>query len=497
MSVVRRVGKKGVRFAIRYYGPDGRQRWETIGPNRKEAELVLAQRLVEVRSGKFPILRRRQRLTFAVFAEEWRVKHLPLVRASAADRYRSTLKYQLMPAFGDRLLSGITETVVQAWIADVVRAGHYAPKSVNGAIALLKQLLAAAVRWGYLPSNPIAGVRKLKIPRRNLPLWTPAELRKFLLAAPEAWRPVWIVAVFCGLRPGELQPMRWQGGKDCNWPDFTANKLHVTCAYEAKTKTLGAPKTDQSVRDVDMPPTVRAVLEAVPTRAAGGLVFPRPDGRMFSRSAMDDAWQGTLKAAGARRIRPYDLRHTFASLLIAAGKNALYIARQMGHHSAGFTFDTYGHLMDSIPRRQVEWIDEIVFPEGFAAALKLHLDGAPQGAAPCSDVQPSEGLERSPDAVSDSVVQSGAAPCVAEGGRFELPRGRPLAVFKTAAIVHSAIPPVASIASAPCGSPVAPRGLGPYDPKAQPTGHTRRSAGGRRCLCSSRWSNSRRKGRNS
>ena len=411
MSVVRRGGK----WCIRYYGPDGRQRWETISPNRKEAETVLHQRLYEVRSGKFPILRRHQRVTFAAFAKEWQEKHLPRMRASAADRYRTTLHHQLLPAFGEHVLSGITEAVVQTWVADAVRTGHYAPKTINGAIALLTQILTTAVRWGHLPSHSLAGVRKLRLPRRDLPLWTPAELRRFLLAAPDAWQPVWLVAVFCGLRPGELQAMRWQDG---NWPDFTTNKIHVTCGYEAKSKVLGAPKTDRFVRDVDMPPTVREVLKSLPSRPAHGLVFPRADSRMFSRSTMEKAWAHTIAAAQVRLIRPYDLRHTFASLLIAAGKNPLYVARQMGHHSAGFTLDTYGHLMESLPPRQVEWIDEIVFPEGFAAALKLHLDAAPQGAAACSQRQRPEGLQPSPDAVSGGLVQPGAAGCFGGGGEI-------------------------------------------------------------------------------
>ena len=63
-------------------------------------------------------------------------------------------------------------------------------------------------------------------------------------------------------------------------------------------------------------------------------------------------------------------RHTFASLLIAAGKNPLYVARQMGHYLAGFTLDTYEHLMEALPRRQVEFIDEIVSPRGG----RLHLN---------------------------------------------------------------------------------------------------------------------------
>lgn len=91
----------------------------------------------------------------------------------------------------------------------------------------------------------------------------------------------------------------------------------------------------------------------------------------------------------------------------------------MGHYSAGFTLDTYGHLMESVPRARVEWIDEIVFPEGFEAALKLHLRGALRDAAPCSPVQQPEWLESSPGAVPGSVLQSDAAGCMVPRAGFE------------------------------------------------------------------------------
>ena len=124
---------------------------------------------------------------------------------------------------------------------------------------------------------------------------------------------------------------------------------------------------------------------------------------------MKRAWQRTIKATGVRRIRPYDLRHTFASLLITAGRNPLYIARQMGHYSAGFTLDTYGHLMEALSRYQAEWIDELVFPEGWEAALKLHLDGAPEEASGCSSVQSAEAAEPLENKDERNLVQSGAA----------------------------------------------------------------------------------------
>jgi len=74
------------------------------------------------------------------------------------------------------------------------------------------------------------------------------------------------------------------------------------------------------------------------------------------------------------------------------------------------TLTVYGHLMESLPRQQVEWIDELMFPEGFETALNLHLSGAPQGATTCSPAQsgqPSEPLKNQEFAATCSSAQSG------------------------------------------------------------------------------------------
>jgi integrase-like protein len=103
------------------------------------------------------------------------------------------------------------------------------------------------------------------------------------------------------------------------------------------------------------------------------------------------------RAGGVNRIRFHDLRHTYASLLIMAGKHPKYIADQMGHASAAFTLDTYGHLMGRLPVQPVEWIDDLVFPEGLEAALKLHLLGAPNSATRGHPMSDAEGQLAAPD----------------------------------------------------------------------------------------------------
>jgi integrase len=399
VSVVRRGGK----WCIRYYGPDGRQRWETIGPNKKEAETVLHQRLHEVRVGIFPILRRRSRFTFEDHAREWMTTYAKShVRASTEATYRWLLETHLLPEFGTQALTTITPAMIHAYVAGKIE--RLAPKTVNHTLALLREILEAAVEWGRVPSNPARRLRRLPTPRRDLRVWTLAEIRRFLLAAAPRWRPFFTVAVFTGLRLGELQAMTWAGA---NRPNFTTNKIEVTRAYDKRTKTTTVPKSASSVRTVEMVPTVRRLLSS----PGEGLVFSRLTGGTVSRSMLSKAFAQAMDRAKVAPIRFHDLRHTYASLLIAAGKHPKYIAAQLGHASAAFTLDTYGHLMDRLPTCPVEWIDELVFPEGFEAALILHLSGAPQGVSGCSGVQPADDrkpLEIAAEAATCNPVQQGA-----------------------------------------------------------------------------------------
>ena len=411
MGVVRRSDK----WCIRYYGPDGRQRWETIGPNKKEAETVLHQRLYEVRSGVFPILRRRSQITFQKLAEEWVESYAKAhVRPSTLSTYRWLLDYHLLPAFGDRALTTLTPKDIQAYLAEKVQ--QVAPKTVNHGLVLLKEILEAAVAWGRVPTNPAKQVRKAAVPHREATLWTAAEIQRFLVAADDTWRPLFLTAVFTGLRLGELQAMAWTSQ---NRPNFTTNKIEVTCSYNDRTRRLGPPKSERSVRTVDIVPSVRQTLLALQQSETGPLVFSGERGGPMPPSVLARAFHATIKRAGVARIRFHDLRHTFASLLIMAGKHPKYICSQMGHHSAAFTLDTYGHLMDRLPVLPVEWIDDLVFPQGATAALKLHSYGALPAATTSNAVQWPEWLKASSDADPDNLVQSGAAGCVVGGAGLE------------------------------------------------------------------------------
>jgi hypothetical protein len=117
-----------------------------------------------------------------------------------------------------------------------------------------------------------------------------------------------------------------------------------------------------------------------------GRVRPWSRGGAWSRLDNADAFHVPAEAARARRLRVYDCRHVHTPLLIMAGQHVKYIAAQQGHHSAAFTLDTGGHLMDWPPLHPVEWPREPTFPEELEAALELHVSTAPQAASGCVPV---------------------------------------------------------------------------------------------------------------
>ncbi len=268
--------------------------------------------------------------------------------------------------------------------------------------------------WGRLATNPTRGIRKVPIGKREHRVWTLADIRRFLLAADDRWRPFFAVAAFTGLRLGELQALAWEKQ---NRPNFTTNKIEVTCAYNDRTKRLGLPKSERSVRAVEMCPTVRRVLLELRGGSADGLVFPREHGGPLPPSVIGRVFRATTKRAEVVSIRFHDLRRTYASLLILAGKHPKYISAQIGHHSAAFTLDTYGHLMDRLPVTPVEWIDDLVFA-GEAAPI-LHRSGAPSGVSEGHAVQRADTLEPVQDKELSNLVQSGAAGCMVGGAGLE------------------------------------------------------------------------------
>jgi len=180
-------------------------------------------------------------------------------------------------------------------------------------MVVLKEMFKHAVQWGYLDANPAQYAERPRAEDQEMQILTPPEIRRLLDAADEPVRTLLLCAVLTGMRRGELLGLRWED------IDLEGHRLFVRRAlWRGKFVT---PKSRRSRRTIDLAPTLRAALAKFPSRFQGGLVFCSPDGEPINPDTFAQRdWARALRRAELRRIRFHDLRHTYASLLIAQGR---------------------------------------------------------------------------------------------------------------------------------------------------------------------------------
>ena len=365
------IRKRGKQYAIQYYDAAGRRRWETIGPNLHEARQVLAERMWERRNGKFRL--NRQPITMKEFAAKWDVDYVTVqirlgrMKESSAESCRSRSRLHIVPFFGQMRLDEITLPHVREFMKALL-AKELSPKTVLNAMVVLKEMFKHAVQWGYLDANPAQYAERPQAEDQEMQILTPPEIRRLLDAADEPVRTLLLCAVLTGMRRGELLGLRWED------IDLEGHRLFVRRAlWRGKFVT---PKSRRSRRTIDLAPTLRAALAKVPSRFQAGLVFCSPDGEPINPDTFaQQDWTRALRRAGLRRIRFHDLRHTYASLLIAQGAHPKYIQVQLGHASIQTTLDRYGHLMPDAHAAEARKLDRLVFGEnGHGGAVRVTAD---------------------------------------------------------------------------------------------------------------------------
>jgi integrase len=173
-----------------------------------------------------------------------------------------------------------------------------------------------------------------------------------------------VFAALSGLRQGELFALR-----DVNVDGDTASVLVEEGAYKGRaTRT----KTRNGRRRLHLSRVARQALREQllarkPNRA--GLVFPSPSGLMWRKdNFMSRVFRPAAKRARLDGLTFHDLRHTCASLMIAAGANPLEVAAQLGHKDARLVLQRYGHLYPGASERAVRALDEITGASGVGEA---------------------------------------------------------------------------------------------------------------------------------
>lgn len=263
--------------------------------------------------------------------------------------YANAYNNHIYPHLGQIKLRAITPRVIEEWRSTLEDNGVGAP-SIRTAMVVLQSCLTRAVVYGEIPTNPVQLVRKPKKERKSaVRPFTPLEIESIrsVLIERKRFRDATFVSVlaYAGLRPGEARALEWR--------HIRMNTILVEQSY-AKDE-IKSTKTGHS-RSVQLVAALREDLAwwgSLQGQPDDGFVFENPNrpGEPWSEEAYK-SWTGkgfpsALAAAGVPNGRPYDLRHSFASLLIHSGRSVVETAQQLGH-SPTMCLDTYAHVINDL-----------------------------------------------------------------------------------------------------------------------------------------------------
>lgn len=289
--------------------------------------------------------------TFKEFANQWVDEHSIEWRRSHIKSLLSTLNGRLIPEFGSRVVGSISKADVLAYRASLAKVQGrgdkigLSPKRINEILGLLRQILnEAADRFEF--ASPLTNIKKLRQPRADVDPLSLVDVQRMIATVRPDYKDYFITRFFTGMRTGEVHGLKWK------YVDFDLRVIRIR-----ETFILGEDdytKTDGSQRDIQMS---QPVFEAMRrqnevTGKLSDYVFCNLMGQpLDNKNFADRIWYPLLRHLDLKKRRPYQMRHTAATLWLAAGEAPEWIANQLGHASTQMLFRVYSRYVPNLTRQ--------------------------------------------------------------------------------------------------------------------------------------------------
>lgn len=297
---------------------------------------------------------------FADFAEQWLQEFSIEWRDSHTANVESILNSSILPYFGKLQLHTITKDQLLDFRVKESRkkgrAGNktLSPKTINTRMGIVKQIMEeASDRHNF--DNPYRNIKPLKLQRTHIEPFSMAEVNTIINSVREDFRSYYIVRFFSGMRTGEIDGLKWE------YIDFKRRQILVReTIVRGKTEYT---KTDGSQREI---PMLGPVYDALKDQyeATGKLspyVFCNNAGQHLDHNNVTKrVWYPLLRYLGLAKRRPYQTRHTAATLLLASGENPEWVAHILGHSSTEMLFKVYSRYIPNATRQDGSAFDRLL-----------------------------------------------------------------------------------------------------------------------------------------
>lgn len=320
------------------------------------AKVQPAESILAVAGGSKPI----DTPLFADFADLWFDENKIQWRGSHTKNVDSILNSSLKPIFKGKHVSEITKPdILKARNKMAKRPGRgpsrlMSAKSINNHMNILRMVMTeAADRYDF--TNPYRNIKPLRLQRVHIEPFSLSEVETILRTVREDYRNYYLVRFYTGMRTGEIDGLKWE------YVDFERREILVRETLIAGETEY--TKTDGSQREIPMfGPVYEALKEQhAATGRLSKYVFCNREGNPLDHNNVTKrVWYPLLRALNLKQRRPYQTRHTAATLFLASGENPEWVARTLGHSTTEMLFKVYSRYVPNLTRQDGSAFERLI-----------------------------------------------------------------------------------------------------------------------------------------
>jgi len=340
----------------------------TYHKSQKEAREHLRQITATIDKGTY---QEPSKMTLAVWLDIWLSEYLDAVKPATAYSYKAQVTNHIKPTLGAVKLQKLTPHQVQGLCNKLFRERGLSAKSIKNIHGVLHTALRQALKNGYILSNPADGTTLPRVEKPEIETLPEDKIAAFIeQTKSHKFGTIYFVTLFTGLRQSEALGLTW----DC--VDFDKGTLLVR--RQLVKNKLTSEYTMQTLKN-DKPRAVapaRAVMQRIwlhrreqnEQRLQAGelwanpmnLVFTNPTGGHLVHLMVYKHYKRLVAELGIPEMRFHDLRHTYAVNALQSGDDIKTVQVNLGHHTAAFTLDTYGHVTEEMKQASADRMEQFI-----------------------------------------------------------------------------------------------------------------------------------------
>lgn len=341
----------------------GKRKQKTVSgfKTKKEAEKACAELIAQIENGDYIDESKETYGEYLLEYMENTARHS--VRPSTYDFHLFIAKKHIIPEIGKVKLKDLKPRHLQKMYSKKAQEG-LAASYIRNMHAVISKSLRKAVEWGLIKENAASAATPPRIEKRQVTTWSLEEANHFLSMIKKRktgnskFYIAYVLAIYCGMRKGEILGLRWQ---DCDLENGFI-RIQQTLVKANGKLSFQEPKTKGSIRTIVVPDFALQALKAhkvkqneVKLRLGAAyedhdLVVANWTGTMVLPTDINYDFKLACDFAGVPQIRFHDLRHTHATLLLQLGENPKVVSERLGHADVNITLNTYSHVLPTMQK---------------------------------------------------------------------------------------------------------------------------------------------------